>query len=189
MAMLTKRFGPLNPSFYPRPGDSWERPGLEPYTQGSWRRRPQSLLGTNGQLPARFGPLAPQFYAPTPVVPGLGDLFNDIVGSIVPGWDDRPQWMKDIKVTVKPDDVANFAKRVFPKQAAAVEKAVKQVGQQAAPYAKEWAAWYARRKAQQAGEQFMEFAGSPMGMGVGVVIVLVLGIAIMRPGAPARKKR
>lgn len=36
-------------------------------------------------------------------VPHLGDLFNDIVGAIVPGWDQRPDWMK--KIQVKPDPV------------------------------------------------------------------------------------
>lgn len=35
------------------------------------------------------------------VTPQMGDLFNDIMGTVVPGWDKRPDWMK--KIVVKPD--------------------------------------------------------------------------------------
>ena len=31
----------------------------------------------------------------------IGDLFNDIMGAVVPKWNDRPDWMK--KIVVKPD--------------------------------------------------------------------------------------
>lgn len=49
--------------------------------------------------------------------PQLGDLFNDIVGAIVPGWDDRPQWMKDIRVKPNaPQIIQQAAKVVSPEK-------------------------------------------------------------------------
>lgn len=53
--------------------------------------------------------------------PQMGDLFNDIMGTIVPAWDKRPDWMK--KIVVKPDPVKlmqQAANIVKPQQAAAL---------------------------------------------------------------------
>lgn len=47
----------------------------------------------------------------------IGDLFNDIMGAVVPKWDDRPDWMK--KIVVKPDPAkiaATAIKAVPPSQ-------------------------------------------------------------------------
>lgn len=55
------------------------------------------------------------------VTPQLGDLFNDVMGTVVPGWDSRPDWMK--KIVVKPDPAKLMqaaAKVVKPAQAGAL---------------------------------------------------------------------
>ena len=122
-----------------------------------------------------FGPLAPKFY------PQLGDpdLFNDIVGSIVPGWDSRPQWMKDVKVKITPEDAIRFAKKNFPKQAAQVETAVQQAGAYAAPYAKDWGLWYAGKYAR---ERAGEMAKNPWvwgGLAIGGIVIVGM---MMAPG-------
>lgn len=44
----------------------------------------------------------------------LGDLFNDIVGAVVPGWDQRPAWMKKIQVKPDPNKLINAALKVAP---------------------------------------------------------------------------
>ena len=47
----------------------------------------------------------------------IGDLFNDIMGAVVPKWNDRPDWMK--KIVVKPDPAkiaATAIKAVPPSQ-------------------------------------------------------------------------
>ncbi len=47
----------------------------------------------------------------------MGDLFNDIMGAVVPKWNDRPDWMK--KIVVKPDPAkiaATAIKAVPPSQ-------------------------------------------------------------------------
>lgn len=47
----------------------------------------------------------------------MGDLFNDIMGAVVPKWDQRPDWMK--KIVVKPDPAkiaATAIKAVPPSQ-------------------------------------------------------------------------
>lgn len=47
----------------------------------------------------------------------IGDLFNDIMGAVVPKWNDRPDWMK--KIIVKPDPAkiaATAIKAVPPSQ-------------------------------------------------------------------------
>lgn len=44
----------------------------------------------------------------------LGDLFNDIMGSIVPGWDERPQVLKDLRLKVDPNKVLNAAQKLAP---------------------------------------------------------------------------
>lgn len=52
--------------------------------------------------------------------PQMGDMFNDIMGSVIPGWDARPDWMK--KIVVKPDPaklVQQVSAIVSPKKAGA----------------------------------------------------------------------
>lgn len=44
----------------------------------------------------------------------LGDLFNDIVGAIVPGWDQRPAALKSIVLKPDMDKVMQTAQRVAP---------------------------------------------------------------------------
>lgn len=55
--------------------------------------------------------LASMAYGQTPV---LGDLFNDVMSAVVPGWSQRPDWMK--KIQIKPDPAKLFqqAAKVVP---------------------------------------------------------------------------
>lgn len=47
--------------------------------------------------------------------PKLGDLFNDIMGAVVgPAWDERPQWMKDIRIKADPEKIVEQAARIVP---------------------------------------------------------------------------
>lgn len=46
--------------------------------------------------------------------PQMGDLFNDIVGAVVPGWDKRPDWMKKIQIKPDPLKLAQTAAKVVP---------------------------------------------------------------------------
>ena len=61
--------------------------------------------------------------------PQMGDLFNDIMGTVVPGWDKRPDWMK--KIVVKPDPAKLMqaaARIVKPAQAGALVDQANQAG-------------------------------------------------------------
>lgn len=60
--------------------------------------------------------------------PQMGDLFNDIMGAIVPKWDDRPDWMKKIQIKPDPLKLAQTAAKVVP------PKEVGRVVDQAAQY-------------------------------------------------------
>lgn len=60
--------------------------------------------------------------------PKMGDLFNDIVGAVVPGWDKRPDWMKKIQIKPDPLKLAQTAAQVVP------PKEVGRVVDQAAKY-------------------------------------------------------
>lgn len=59
----------------------------------------------------------------------MGDLFNDIMGAVVPKWNDRPDWMK--KIVVKPDPAkiaATAIKAVPPSKVGGVLRAAEQYG-------------------------------------------------------------
>lgn len=60
--------------------------------------------------------------------PRMGDLFNDIVGAVVPGWDKRPDWMKKIQIKPDPAKLVQAAAKVVP------PKEVGRVVDQAAKY-------------------------------------------------------
>lgn len=60
--------------------------------------------------------------------PQMGDLFNDIMGAVVPKWNDRPDWMKSIKINPDPIKLAQTAAKVLP------PKEVGRVVDQAAKY-------------------------------------------------------
>jgi len=44
----------------------------------------------------------------------MGDLFNDIMGAVVPKWNDRPDWMKKIVVKPDPAKIAETAIKAVP---------------------------------------------------------------------------
>lgn len=58
----------------------------------------------------------------------LGDLFNDVMGAIVPGWDQRPDWMKRIAVKPDPTKLLQAAQRVAPQAGAQVVSAANRYG-------------------------------------------------------------
>lgn len=58
----------------------------------------------------------------------LGDLFNDIMGAVVPGWDARPQWMKEIVVKPDPQKLIQTAQQVAPQAAGNIVKAANDAG-------------------------------------------------------------
>lgn len=59
----------------------------------------------------------------------LGDFFNDVMGAIVPGWDQRPDELKKIKMTLDPQKVyAQAQKMLSPEQAAKVAQAAQTAG-------------------------------------------------------------
>lgn len=63
--------------------------------------------------------------------PRLGDLFNDIMGTVVgPTWEQRPEWMKDIKVNV--NDVLPVVKGIAPELGTKVENVLRTQGEAAA---------------------------------------------------------
>jgi len=47
----------------------------------------------------------------------LGDLFNDIMGAVVPGWDQRPEALKAIVVKPNPTTLLQMANKVAPNAA------------------------------------------------------------------------
>lgn len=60
---------------------------------------------------------------------GLGDMFGDIMGTIIPGWDSRPEWMKKLVVKPDPAKLLQTASRVVPpKQAGAAIDAANKAG-------------------------------------------------------------
>lgn len=58
----------------------------------------------------------------------LGDLFNDIMGAVVPGWDARPDWMKKIVVKPDPQKIIQTAQQVAPQAAGNIVKAANDAG-------------------------------------------------------------
>lgn len=44
----------------------------------------------------------------------LGDLFNDVMGAIVPGWDQRPDYLKNLRLKVDPNKILNAAQKIAP---------------------------------------------------------------------------
>jgi len=44
----------------------------------------------------------------------MGDLFNDIMGAVVPQWDNRPDWMKKLVVKPDPAKIAGAAIKAVP---------------------------------------------------------------------------
>lgn len=58
----------------------------------------------------------------------LGDLFNDIMGAVVPGWDARPQWMKNIVIKPDPSKILAAAQKVAPQAAGQIVGAAERAG-------------------------------------------------------------
>lgn len=58
----------------------------------------------------------------------LGDLFNDIIGAVVPGWDQRPEWMKKIVVKPDPAKLVTMAQKVAPNAAGDIVSAANKAG-------------------------------------------------------------
>lgn len=59
----------------------------------------------------------------------MGDLFNDIMGAVVPKWDARPDWMKKIVVKPDPAKIAETAiKAVPPSQVGRVVRQAEKYG-------------------------------------------------------------
>lgn len=44
----------------------------------------------------------------------LGDLFNDVMGAVIPGWDNRPEWMKKIQIKADPAKLMSTATKIVP---------------------------------------------------------------------------
>jgi len=60
----------------------------------------------------------------------LGDLFNDIMGSIVPGWDQRPEFLKKIVVKPDPNKIVQAAQKIAPNAGADIVRAANANGMQ-----------------------------------------------------------
>ncbi len=60
----------------------------------------------------------------------LGDLFNDVMGAIVPGWDSRPDALKKIVVKPDPNKIISMAQRVAPNAGADIVRAANANGMQ-----------------------------------------------------------
>lgn len=58
----------------------------------------------------------------------LGDLFNDIMGAVVPGWDMRPDWMKKIVVKPDPTKILQTAQQIAPQAGSQVVGAMEKAG-------------------------------------------------------------
>lgn len=58
----------------------------------------------------------------------MGDLFNDIMGTVVPGWDARPEWMKKIVVKPDPAKLVTMAQKVAPNAAGQIVSAAERNG-------------------------------------------------------------
>lgn len=58
----------------------------------------------------------------------LGDLFNDIMGTVVPGWDNRPEWMKQISLKADPAKILSAAQKIAPGAAGDAVRAANRAG-------------------------------------------------------------
>jgi hypothetical protein len=59
----------------------------------------------------------------------LGDLFNDIMGSVVPGWDTRPDALKKLKVNIDPRKLVKTVQGVMsPEKARQYAEAMNNAG-------------------------------------------------------------
>jgi len=58
----------------------------------------------------------------------MGDLFNDIMGAVVPGWDARPDWMKKIVFKPDPNKILAAANKLAPNAGAQAIQAANAAG-------------------------------------------------------------
>jgi len=58
----------------------------------------------------------------------LGDFFNDIMGTIVPGWDSRPEFLKNIVIKPDADKILSAVQKVAPNAGADIVKAANKAG-------------------------------------------------------------
>jgi hypothetical protein len=58
----------------------------------------------------------------------LGDLFNDIMGAVIPGWDQRPQALKDIRIKPDPNKIIAAAQKSFPNAGGDIVRAANAAG-------------------------------------------------------------
>lgn len=58
----------------------------------------------------------------------LGDLFNDVMGAVVPGWEARPDWMKKLVVKPDPNKLIQAAQKVAPNAAGQIVGAAEKAG-------------------------------------------------------------
>lgn len=135
---------------YTTPMRSLSRMQLVPFGRVAARRRPlsrsQSLYYNRGV--STFERFRPGFRAIRPLPASnyynagvmiaygktneaaaeLGDLFNDVMGAVVPGWDQRPDWMKRISVKPDPSKLLQTAQRIAPQAGSQVVTAANRYG-------------------------------------------------------------
>lgn len=109
-----------------RPSNQYWNAGVNVYAQnrGMKRaRRPVSVSNYyNAGVQTAYGNLGA-------AKAELGDLFNDIMGSFVPGWDQRSPELKKIQVKVDPAKLMQQAQKILsPKQAQQAAEIANQYG-------------------------------------------------------------
>lgn len=112
---IIKRVAPRKPSLLMTP----YRPQMRRAHRAAFRNIPMSVYETAMNSSA-YGPQA---------TAQMGDLFNDIMGAVVPGWDKRPDWMKKIQVKPDPARIVQSVQQVIPpKEAGRVLQTVNRYG-------------------------------------------------------------
>lgn len=94
--------------------------------------------------------------------PELGGLFDDAMKAIVPGWDQRPDWMKKIKIKLKPERMLEQARVFAPEAAKKVEHLIQTQAQKIGGQ-------YVWTKAEEAAQNPIVWIGG------GVLVLLILG--------------
>ena len=114
---------------------------------------------------------------------GLGDLFNDVMKAVVPGWKHRPDWLKQIKIQLPwattGEAIQAGVKKLqqeFPNQAEAINRAMMQAAQQGMIYGKQYALERAKQTA-------TDVATNPMTWAV------VAGVVVLAFAAGGRRAR
>lgn len=110
---VARSVGDTDVKMRPRPWTLWGEPSVDVGVEAYNRAQTELAYGNVGKAKAE-----------------LGDLFNDIMGAVVPGWDQRPDALKNIVVKPDMNKIVATAQKIAPNAGADIVRAANANGLQ-----------------------------------------------------------